>query len=266
MGILYGHYREGLRICRYLVKCGQLGNVDTKLMTTAITGVDMARLADWVNAEYEKHGSWPKLAAAIARANPGTTKMPISDQGLINWSDMVAKSIKPERIAAIANYRGETYNETLAWLHGQESMGRPDIIQRMLDCEARGDLDGLSVIAETEIYPALELFMRLAVKLAKVKVTEMEVEPEVSISGFIQSRIKEEGYTIAKGIKELYARYPRVTDMDEKRLGAIVKGQIEPDEAELVELVSALSLLLKESISIDDLTDPGRRILLIEKT
>lgn len=232
-------------------------------MTTAITGIDMARLADWVNAEYEKHGSWPKLAAAIARANPGTTKMPISDQGLINWSDMSAKSIKPERIAAIANYRGETYNETLAWLHGQESMGRPDIIQRMMDCET---LDELSTIAENEIYPALELFMKLAVQLAKVKVTEIEAEPEVSISDFIQSRIKEEGYTIAKGIKELYTWYPRRTDMDEKRLGAIIKGQVEPDESELAELVNALSLFLNESISVDDLTDPGRRILLIEKT
>jgi len=217
--------------------------------------VDMGRLADWVREEKEKYGSWARFEDAIAAANPGDTP-PISDQGLIDWRDKKNQTVKPEKIQALANYLGQSYEETYAWLHGKELVTKPDLLRRVESCQT---IEELSQIGDMELFPALKLFMGRAVDLSVKPEPQAE---EFSISAFIRSKIAEKGLSLEQGIAEITKLSPR--RLPPKRVRDLILGKSEPDpDSEIHELAFALGSFLGVSITVEDLLDRSKRVLLI---
>lgn len=231
--------------------------------TRNIQGAIPERLADWVEREKDKVGSWGKLSSAIAAANP-RSDMRISTQGLTDWRDIKSETINPKKLQGIinylkANYDHEQVQQTLAWFYGQENVDRPDLIKRI---DRVVNIEEWLNIADTEVLPALRALIYRVPDLAK----QPEGESEVSISEFIQSKIREKGLSLDQGIEEIYDWYPRRAKTSLERLTAIIEGDVEPEsDGEIHELINALSQFCEESISIDDLTNSGGRVLRIDE-
>lgn len=216
--------------------------------------LDLQRLADWILEEYHHFGSWPKVVKAIAAANPGTKEL--TDQTLIDWSIKKNKSIHPTKIKLLANYRGETYQQTYNWLHGkQDDVIEPDLIRRIQACKSMVEL---SAIGDQELFPAVQRFMDKVMELSGMI---KEVESNISIAEFIQEKIKQKKITLAEGIADICDCYPRRSKATPEQVSDFIRGNAEPiHDHELIELCFALSQFLGQSISPDELIDEDWRL------
>lgn len=218
--------------------------------------LDQERLSTWVEEHHRKFGSYAKLEAAIEAANPGEDE-PVTDQTLIDWRQKKNKTMKPDKIRQLANFMRISYDEAYNWLHGREIIAKPDLIQQIAQCRTKAELLNLG---NDVVFPALQLFMR--------RILELDVDQkEISISELIRKKIEEKGLNLQQGIMEFMLCYPSPNGADRKtsaaRIEALIKGTAEPTFEEEVELAFALGTFTGQSISVDDLREPGKRALLI---
>lgn len=76
------------------------------------------RLANWIEEEIQKWGSADRLSARLA----ATTSQHISGEQIRKWAkSRFVKELDPKMLNILALYRGESIEETRAWLNGNST-------------------------------------------------------------------------------------------------------------------------------------------------